>query len=255
MKVLILAGGLGTRISEETGLRPKPMVEIGGKPLLWHIMKIYSGHGFNEFVVLLGYKGSVIKDYYLSYFYHHHNLTIDLGKNTIEHHGANAEPWKVTLLDTGEDTMTGGRIKRAEPYIQDRPFMVTYGDGVADVDITRLVDFHRTHGKLISMTTVIPEGRFGRLEIEGGSRVCGFVEKPREENWINGGFFVCQPQVMNYLDNDSTVFERKPLETLAREGELMAFKHEGFWRCMDTVMDKKVLEEMWVSDPKWKIWK
>jgi glucose-1-phosphate cytidylyltransferase len=255
MKVLILAGGFGTRLSEETGSRPKPMIEIGGKPLLWHLMKIYSSHGFNEFVVLLGYKGSVIKDYYMRYFYQHTSFTIDLKQNSVEHHGDNSEPWKITLLDTGEDTMTGGRVRRAAPHVAGKPFMLTYGDGLSDVNITDLVKFHQGHGKLISMTTVIPEGRFGRLEIGDGNQVKGFVEKPREENWINGGFFVCQPRVMDYIQDDNTVFERKPLETLAREGQLMAYKHDGFWRCMDTVVDKKVLEDMWVNDPKWKIWK
>jgi len=255
MKVLILAGGFGTRLSEETGARPKPMIEIGGKPLLWHIMKIYSSHGFNEFVVLLGYRGDVVKDYYMRYFYQNNSFTIDLRQNTVEHHGEYAEPWKVTLLDTGEDTMTGGRIKRAAPYLGQEPFLLTYGDGVSDVNITELVTFHRGHGRHITMTTVIPVGRFGRLDIAEGNRVKGFVEKPREDNWINGGFFVCQPEVMDYLENDATVFERRPLETLAGEGQLMAYKHDGFWRCMDTVMDKKVLEDMWVNDPKWKTWK
>jgi glucose-1-phosphate cytidylyltransferase len=255
MKVLILAGGFGTRLSEETGSRPKPMIEIGGRPILWHIMKVYSGHGFNEFVVLLGYKGSVIKDYYMQYFYQHHSFTIDLKSNSVEHHGDGTEPWRITLLDTGENTMTGGRVKRAAPFLQGQPFMLTYGDGVADVNITDLVGFHKSHGKLISMTTVIPEGRFGRLEIGHGNEVKGFVEKPREDNWINGGFFVCEPGVMDYIDGDATVFERSPLETLARDGQLMAYKHNGFWRCMDTVMDKKVLEDMWANDPRWKTWK
>ncbi|MCB9262683.1 MAG: glucose-1-phosphate cytidylyltransferase [Flavobacteriales bacterium] len=256
MKVLILAGGFGTRISEETALKPKPMVEIGGKPILWHIMKIYSHYGFNEFVILLGYKGYYIKEYFSNYFLHQSDVTIDLANNKLEILNNASEPWKVTLLDTGENTMTGGRIKRAERFIDNQPFLVTYGDGVADIDIAKSVEFHKNHGKALTMTSVQPAGRFGALSIGDGNQVSSFIEKPHGDgNWINGGFFVCQPEVMNFINGDHTIFEREPLENLAKEGELYAYKHQGFWQCMDTLRDKTYLNEMWESGKaQWKKW-
>jgi glucose-1-phosphate cytidylyltransferase len=245
MKVLILAGGLGSRLSEETTLKPKPMVEIGGKPILWHIMKIYSHYGFNEFIILLGYKGYVIKEYFANYYRHMADMTIDMTTNTVEYHKSKAEPWKVTLVDTGVDTMTGGRIKRVKDYIGHEPFMVTYGDGVADVDISTLVDYHKEHGKLLTMTSVQPEGRFGALKIATDNSVESFMEKPKGDGaWINGGFFVCQPEVIDYIDGDSTIFERQPLENLARDKQIAAYKHTGFWQPMDTLRDKNQLEEL-----------
>jgi glucose-1-phosphate cytidylyltransferase len=255
MKVLILAGGLGTRLSEETDLRPKPMAEIGGKPILWHIMKGYSHYGFTEFVILLGYKGYYIKEYFANYFLHQSDVTIDLSTNAIEVHNNSSEPWKVTLLETGQDTMTGGRIKRAKEFIGNEPFLLTYGDGVSNVDLEKLVHFHEDHGKYITMTAVQPEGRFGALETDG-NRVESFLEKPRGDgNWINGGFFVCQPEVLNYIDGDKTVFEQGPLQRMAKEGELYNFRHHGFWKCMDTLRDKIALNEMWASgNAKWKTW-
>ena len=247
MKVLILAGGFGTRLSEETAIRPKPMAEIGEKPILWHIMKTYSYYGFNEFVILLGYKGYYIKEYFANYFLHQSDLTIDLSDNSVEVHNNASEPWKVTLLDTGLHTMTGGRIKRAAPYIKDEPFMLTYGDGVSDVNIAKLVEFHKTHGKTVTMTSVVPEGRFGILETADDMRVHNFYEKPRDNSaWINGGFFVCEPKVLDYItEGDKTVFEQTPLRTLAKEGELFTYRHEGFWHCMDTLADKNNLNKMW----------
>ncbi|MEZ4843453.1 MAG: glucose-1-phosphate cytidylyltransferase [Bacteroidia bacterium] len=257
MKVLILAGGFGTRISEETALKPKPMVEIGGKPILWHIMKMYSHYGFNEFVILLGYKGYFIKEYFSNYFLHQSDVTIDLANNKLEILNNASEPWKVTLLDTGENTMTGGRIKRATSFINNEPFLVTYGDGVADVDIAESVRFHQSHKKAITMTSVQPAGRFGALSIDGtNNKVSSFIEKPHGDgNWINGGFFVCEPKVMNYIAGDNSVFEREPLENLAKEDELYAYKHEGFWQCMDTLRDKNYLNELWENNKaKWKKW-
>lgn len=254
MKVLILAGGYGTRLSEETELKPKPMVHIGEYPMLWHIMKIYAAYGFNEFIILLGYKGNMIKDYFLNYFMHHNDFTIDLENNQVEHHTKRSENWKITFLDTGNDTMTGGRVKQAAPYIQGEQFMLTYGDGVADIDIQALVHFHKEKQKLCTMTSIIPEGRFGRLQIDEEQHINSFVEKPREENWINGGFFVCEPQVLDYIEGDDTVLEKKPLETLAQNDQLVAYKHRGFWRCMDTIMDKRKLEEIWQKEGKWKVW-
>lgn len=255
MKVLLLAGGFGTRLSEETDIRPKPMAEIGGKPIIWHIMKGYSHYGFNEFVVLLGYKGYYIKEYFGNYFLHQSDVTIDLSTNGIEVHNNTSEPWKVTLLETGQDTMTGGRIKRAKDFIGNEPFLLTYGDGVSDVDLTELIKFHKSHGGLITMTAVQPEGRFGALETDG-DRVESFLEKPKGDgSWINGGFFVCQPEVLNYIKDDQMVFEQEPLQQLAREGQLFNYRHEGFWKCMDTLRDKKVLNEMWESGhSKWKTW-
>jgi len=245
MKVLILAGGLGSRLSEETSLKPKPMVEIGGKPILWHIMKIYSSYGFNDFVILCGYKGYMIKEYFAHYFLHMADMTVDMTSNTITHHNNHAEPWKVTMVDTGIDTMTGGRIKRVQEYVGNEPFMLTYGDGVGDINIKNLLEFHEKHGKLITMTSVLPEGRFGALNIDNTNLVKSFQEKPKGDgSWINGGFFVCQPEVFNYINNDKTLFELEPLEKLANEGELYTYKHNGFWRPMDTLRDKTILEDM-----------
>lgn len=250
MKVLILAGGLGSRLSEETTLKPKPMVEIGGKPILWHIMKIYSYYGFNEFVILCGYKGYLIKEYFANYYRHMADLTIDMTNNTTQYHANHAEPWKITLIDTGENTMTGGRIKRVQTYIGDEPFMLTYGDGVADINISSLLAFHKSHGKAITMTSVQPEGRFGSLSISANNQVSSFLEKPKGDGlWINGGFFVCQPEVFDYIEDDSTIFERKPLETLAEENQLFTFKHHGFWKPMDTLRDKQQMEEL-INDKK-----
>ena len=256
MKVVLLAGGFGTRLSEETDVRPKPMADIGGKPVLWHIMKIYSHYGFNEFIVLLGYKGYYIKEYFANYFLHQSDVTIDLSSNKMEVHNNTSEPWKVTLLDTGLHTMTGGRIKQAKDFIGNEPFLLTYGDGVADINISELVTFHKQHGKSITMTAVQPEGRFGTLQIEDDNRVSSFIEKPKGDGaWINAGFFVCEPNVLDYIAENKTVFEKEPLEKLASEGELYTFHHEGFWKCMDTLRDKTKLNELWESDnAKWKIW-
>jgi glucose-1-phosphate cytidylyltransferase len=245
MKVLILAGGFGSRLSEETTLKPKPMIEIGGKPILWHIMKIYSSYGFNEFIILCGYKGYIIKEYFAHYFLHMTDVTIDMISNTIIHHNKTTEPWKVTLIDTGFDTMTGGRIKKASDYIGNEPFMLTYGDGVADIDINKLVEFHKSHGKLLTMTSVLPEGRFGAINIDNSNMVNSFREKPKGDgSWINGGFFVCQPEVLNYIQNEKSVFEKEPLENLAHDGQLFAYKHDGFWKPMDTQRDKSQLDEL-----------
>lgn len=256
MKVLLLAGGFGTRLSEETSVVPKPMVEVGGRPMLWHIMKIYSAHGYNDFVVLLGYKGYYIKEFFANYFLHQSDVTIHLDSGKMEIHNNSSEPWKVTLLDTGLNTMTGGRIKRAKDFIGNDPFMLTYGDGVADVDITALVEYHKAHGKKVTMTSIQPEGRFGALEIDADLNVRKFHEKPKGDGaWINGGYFVCQPEVLDYIEGDHTVFEQQPLESLAIEGELKTYKHDGFWKCMDTLRDKMQLNEMWESGkPKWKVW-
>jgi glucose-1-phosphate cytidylyltransferase len=245
MKVVILAGGYGSRLSEETSLKPKPMVEVGDKPILWHIMKIYSYFGFNEFVILCGYKGYMIKEYFANYYRHNSDMTIDMATNNIQYHGTHTEPWKVTLIDTGLDTMTGGRIRRIKDLIGNEPFMLTYGDGVADVDINDLYNFHRAHGKYITMTSVQTEGRFGSLEIADDQKVVSFKEKPKGDGaWINGGFFVCQPEVLDYIDGDKMSFEREPLERLASDGQLFAFKHHGFWKPMDTLRDKNQLEEL-----------
>lgn len=256
MKVLILAGGLGTRIGELTDVRPKPMVEIGGMPILWHIMKTYSAYGFNEFVILLGYKGYVIKEYFANYFLHRSDVTIDLKNNEIKVHNSSSEDWKVTLLDTGKDTMTGGRIKRAKDYINNEPFLCTYGDGVCNVNIADLLEFHRKQGKKMTLTAIQPEGRYGALEMyDGDSRIHSFLEKPKGDGaWINGGYFVCEPEVMDYILNDDTTFEKEPIENLAKEGQLVAYKHNGFWQCMDTVRDRNKLEELWQKNPLWKVW-
>jgi len=246
MKVLILAGGLGSRLSEETTLKPKPMVEIGGKPILWHIMKTYSHYGFNEFIILCGYKGYMIKEYFAHYFLHMADLTIDMTTNTITHHNNHAEPWKVTLIDTGLETMTGYRIKKVKEYVGNEPFMLTYGDGVSDVNINDLVSYHKSHGKAITMTSVQPEGRYGSLVVNDQKQVTSFLEKPKGDGaWINAGYFVCQPEVFDYIPaGDKIIFEREPLEGLARDGQLYTFKHEGFWKPMDTQRDKSQLEDL-----------
>jgi len=256
MKVLILAGGLGTRLSEETTILPKPLVEIGGKPILWHIMKNYSHFGFNEFVILLGYKGYFIKEYFANYFLHQSDVTIEIATGKIDVHRNESEPWKVTLLDTGDLTMTGGRIKRAAAVVNDEPFMLTYGDGVCDININELLAFHQKSKKLITMTSVQPEGRFGALEIADENLVTSFREKPKGDGaWINGGYFVCQPEVLSYIENDSIVFEQEPLEKLAHEKQLVTYRYNGFWKCMDTLRDKNQLNEMWNSGTaKWKTW-
>lgn len=257
MKVVILAGGLGTRISEETDLRPKPMIEIGGKPILWHIMKIYSSFGYNDFVICCGYKGYFIKEYFANYFLHQADVTLDLQKNSLEVHQSKAEPWKITMVDTGINTMTGGRIKQIQKYI-DGTFLLTYGDGVGNVDIKALIDFHRKNNKKATVTVVQPSGRFGSIQFDNNDevKVFAFQEKPKGDGaWINGGFFVCEPEVFNEIDDDKTIWERKPLENLAAKGELVAYRHYGFWRPMDTLRDKTDLEEMWNSgDAKWKLW-
>ena len=257
MKVLLLAGGFGTRLSEETDIRPKPMVEIGGKPILWHIMKIYSQYGFNEFVVLLGYKGYYIKEYFANYFLHQSDVTIDMSNGKMEVLNNSSEPWKVTLLDTGLNSMTGGRIKRSQDFIGDEPFMLTYGDGVSDIDINELVKFHKSHGKSMTMTSAQPEGRFGALDIDEIDKVCEFKEKPKGDgNWINAGFFVCEPKVFDYItEGDETVFEQEPLKNLAKDGEIFTYKHHGFWRPMDSLKDKNDLNKLWdTNQAKWKVW-
>jgi len=257
MKVLILAGGFGTRLSEETGLRPKPMVEIGGMPILWHIMKIYSSYGFNEFVILLGYKGNVIKEFFSNYFLYQSNVTFDLKNNTMDIHHNASEPWKVTLLETGLKTFTGGRIKKAQSYIGNNDFMLTYGDGVSDVNISDLVTFHKSHGKNISMTAVQPAGKYGALDIKLDNSISSFKEKPKGDGaWINGGFFVCKPEVFDYIDDEnSPMFEEEPLSKLANSNQLAAFKHSGFWQPMDTLRDKEMLCRLWEDgNAPWKKW-
>ncbi|WP_462411701.1 glucose-1-phosphate cytidylyltransferase [Neobacillus sp. Marseille-QA0830] len=257
MKVVILAGGFGTRISEESHLIPKPMIEIGTKPILWHIMKIYAKYGFNEFVICLGYKGKAIKDYFLNYFLYHSDLTVDYQQgNQMQIHSHDAEPWKITLIDTGLETMTGGRIKRIRDYVDNNTFMLTYGDGVADIDITELLNFHKSHQKIATVTAVQPPGRFGALTINDNHEVGSFKEKMiGDGRWINGGFFVLEPEVFNYIEGDHTVFEEQPLMQLAEQNQLMAYKHTGFWHPMDTLKDKKYLESLWGSGKAgWKIW-
>jgi glucose-1-phosphate cytidylyltransferase len=248
MKTVILAGGLGTRISEESHLKPKPMIEIGGRPILWHIMKLYSHYGFNDFIVCLGYKGYVVKEYFANYVLHNADLTVDLAKGAIEYHATKHEPWRVTLVDTGEGAMTGGRVKRVAQYLdKDEPFFLTYGDGVADVDLRALADFHKAHGREATVTAVSPPGRYGALEIVDG-KVQRFIEKPPGDNGlINGGFFVLQPSVLDRIAGDDTIFEVEPLETLARDQQLVAYRHDGFWAAMDTLRDKNHLEALWAS--------
>lgn len=256
MKVVLLAGGLGTRLSEETVLKPKPMVEIGGMPILWHIMKIYASHGFNDFIVCLGYKGYVVKEYFANYFLHKSDVTIDMSDNSIKVHDSQAEPWKVTLVDTGNESMTGGRIKRVQKHVGNEPFLLTYGDGVSDVNIVDLVKFHKSHGKLCTVTSVQPSGRFGALNLSEDQTVQSFLEKPKGDGaWINGGFFVCQPEVFDYIEGDSTIFEKEPMENIAKDGQMKAFNHSGFWKPMDTLRDKHELEADWSNNTaKWKSW-
>jgi glucose-1-phosphate cytidylyltransferase len=255
MKAVILAGGLGSRLSEETVVRPKPMIEIGEKPILWHIMKIYAAHGTTDFVVCLGYKGYLIKEFFANYFLHSCDVTFDLARNGIEVHQSNAEPWRVTVVETGDGTMTGGRLRRALPYVDGEEFCFTYGDGVADIDIAELVAFHRRQGTLATITAVQPPGRFGALELNG-TRVIRFHEKPHGDGgWINGGFFVLSPGIERYLDGDASVWEQEPLERLARDGQLSVYPHQGFWQAMDTLRDMRQLHEMWDSgEAPWRIW-
>jgi len=255
MKAVILAGGLGTRISEETTVRPKPMVEIGGKPVLWHIMKIYSTYGVNDFIICLGYKGYMIKEYFANYFLHMSDVTFDMQQNRMEVHQASAEPWRVTLIDTGDATMTGGRLKRVAAYVGDEDFCFTYGDGLCDVDVSKLIAFHRAQDTLATVTAVQPPGRFGALDLVH-NKISGFKEKPQGDGgWINGGFFVLSPKVLDYLDGDATIWEREPLERLAAQGQLSAYRHDGFWQPMDTLRDKVALEELWSNGrAPWKAW-
>ncbi len=255
MKAVVLAGGLGTRISEETHLRPKPMVEIGGRPILWHILKIYSQHGINEFIICCGYKGYVIKEYFANYFLHSSDVTFDMENNNMEVHQQNVEPWKITLVDTGENTLTGGRLKRVANYLDEAPFCFTYGDGVSDVDITSLIAFHRKEGRWATLTAVKPPGRFGSLAFERG-RVLSFEEKPQGDgSWINGGFFVLEPEVLQMIDGDQSVWEQDCLPAIAAKSQLNAFQHHGFWQPMDTLRDRQLLEELWQSEKApWKTW-
>jgi glucose-1-phosphate cytidylyltransferase len=255
MKAVILAGGLGTRISEETHLRPKPMIEIGGKPILWHIMRIYSAHSINDFIICLGYKGYMIKEYFSNYFLHMSDVTFDLQNNKMKVHEQNSEPWKVTLIDTGEHTMTGGRLKRIKKYLGDEDFCFTYGDGVGDINITELIDFHKQQETLATCTATQPPGRFGTLNIVK-NKICSFKEKPPGDGaWINGGFFVLSPKVIKFIDGDHTLWEKEPMTKLSEKNQLSAFKHKGFWQPMDTLRDKNHLEELWNSgNAPWKIW-
>ncbi|HXX80150.1 MAG TPA: glucose-1-phosphate cytidylyltransferase [Thermodesulfovibrionales bacterium] len=255
MKAVILAGGFGTRISEESYLKPKPMIEIGGKPILWHIMKIYSYYGINDFVICCGYKGYIIKEYFANYFLHMSDVTFDMKENRMEVHEKHAEPWRVTLVDTGQDTLTGGRLKRVKAFIGDETFCFTYGDGVADIDIAKLISFHRSHGRLATVTAIQPPGRYGALNIKG-TQVDSFQEKPDGDGaWVNGGFFVLEPAVIDAIEGDQTSWESGPIVKLAREGQLMAYQHNGFWQAMDTLRDKNHLEQLWQTSPPWKVWK
>ena len=257
MKVVIFAGGMGTRISEESHLKPKPMIEIGGKPILWHIMKIYASYGFNEFIICLGYKGYMIKEYFLNYFIHNADVTVNLENNEVEVHNSNAESLRITMVDTGLETMTSGRLKRVQDHIDSDDFMLTYGDGVADIDIGQLVDFHRSKAKICTMSVIQPGSRFGVIETDGEGVVREFREKPKEDgNWINGGFFVLNKKVFDFLkeDADKVMWERQPLEDLAKAGQLITRKHNGFWKCMDTMRDKEELERLWLEKPLWKSW-
>lgn len=256
MKAVLLAGGLGTRLSEETTVRPKPMIEIGGKPVLWHILKIYSHHGINDFVICLGYKGYMVKEYFANYFLHTSDVTFDIKNNAMKVHHRHAEPWRVTLVDTGDETQTGGRLKRAAEFLGDETFCFTYGDGLSNVDITAQIGFHRERGTLATICAVQPPGRFGALDIDG-NRILRFAEKPQGDgSWINGGFFVLEPGVIPYIEGDQTTWEREPLEALARDGQLSAYRHDGFWQPMDTLRDKIKLEDLWqCGAAPWKIWK
>jgi glucose-1-phosphate cytidylyltransferase len=254
MKVAILAGGVGSRIQEETEIKPKPMVEIGGRPILWHIMKIYAHQGYQDFVIALGHKGEVIKRYMLDYASLHSDLRVELSTGNVTSRNGGAEDWTVELVDTGQETATGGRIKRLAPYLSDGTFFLTWGDGVADIDLGRLLEFHRSHGKLATLTAVRPPARFGHLELNGDA-IREFSEKPQiGEGWINGAFFLLEPGVFDYIDGDATAFEREPLEGLARAGQLMAYRHESFWQCMDTLRDRKLLEELWQNGAPWRTW-
>ena len=256
MKAVILAGGRGTRISEESESRPKPMIEIGGKPILWHIMKLYSAAGVNDFVICLGYKGYMIKEYFANYFLHTSDVTFHVAENSMEVHSKHAEPWRVTLVDTGNATMTGGRLKRVAPYIEDGDFCMTYGDGVSDLDIRALLEFHKSHGRDATVTAVQPQGRFGSVSVENEGQVTAFEEKPLGDGqWINAGFFVLSPKVLEHVEGDATIWERDPMEALTRAGELSAFRHRGFWHAMDTMRDRAHLEDLWSSgDAPWKTW-
>jgi glucose-1-phosphate cytidylyltransferase len=258
MKVVILAGGLGTRLAEETTVRPKPMIEIGGKPILWHIMKIYAHYGYNDFVICLGYKGYMIKEYFINYFLYNSDLTVEVGNNKVDVHYSNAESFKVTLIDTGAETNTAGRLKKIKPYLDNQPFMLTYGDGVGDIDIAKLVAFHQKHGKLATLTSVQLPGRFGNIETTKEGQITNFQEKPEGDgHWINGGYFVLQPDIFSYLneDMDTIQWEAKPLVEIAHDGELMSYRHNGFWKCMDAIRDKVQLEELWsTNQAKWKVW-
>lgn len=258
MKVVLFAGGLGTRISEETDTRPKPMVEIGGRPILWHIMKIYSHYGFNDFIICLGYKGYVIKEYFANYFFHNSDVTIDLGSNKIEIHGTNSESFKVTLVDTGPQTKTAGRLQQVQKYIGNEDFMLTYGDGVSNVDMNKLLDFHKSHNKIATVTAVQMDARFGGMDLDSKGAVVSFREKAKDESkWINGGFFVLKPEVFNYLPGDmqNMMWEDEPLEKLTIDNQLVAYQHKGFWKCMDALRDKLELENLWQSNQaKWKVW-
>lgn len=255
MKAIILAGGMGTRLAEETVVRPKPMVEIGGRPVLWHIMKIYAAHGITDFIVCLGYKGYMIKEFFANYFLHSSDVTIDLEKNSIDIHQNHAEPWRITLVDTGDRTQTGGRLKRIRQYLDEEPFCMTYGDGVGDIDISALVAHHRKHGRLATVTAIQPPGRWGLLDLTD-DRVTGFQEKPQGDGgWINGGFFVLSPKSLDYIEDDDTLWEKAPMNTLAKHGQLIAYRHQGFWQPMDTLRDKTLLEDLWNSDAApWKKW-
>ncbi|WP_295702048.1 glucose-1-phosphate cytidylyltransferase [Helicobacter japonicus] len=259
MKALILAGSLGTRLAEETSIKPKPMVEIGGFPILWHIMKLYSHYGFNDFIILLGYKGYVIKEYFANFFLHNSDISINLKDNSIEILNSQSQNWKVTLLDTGKDTMTGGRILQAKPYINNQTFMLTYGDGLCDINLQSLLKFHKSHQKAITLTAIQPEGRYGAITFGENNRVEHFLEKPKgdsqnDKGCVNGGFFVCEPDIFTYIKDLQTIFEQEPLIRLAQNKELVAFKHYGFWQCMDTLRDKQMLEDLWLNNPKWKVW-
>lgn len=256
MKVVILAGGLGTRLSEETIIKPKPMVEIGGMPILWHIMKIYSSYGYNDFVICLGYKGYLIKEFFNNYFLHKSDITVDLKNNKVIFNESDAEPWTITLVDTGVNSMTGGRIKRIQKHIGNEPFFLTYGDGLSDVNIDELLETHKNSNKCLTVTSVQPHGRFGALNLSASNEVLSFLEKPKGDgSWINGGFFVCQPEVFNYISGDDTIFEKDPMEALAHEGKMQAYLHNGFWKPMDTLRDKVELEQYWDSGKAlWKKW-